>query len=68
MTVAAGRFVLFERIPHGQRWIDVYITSWDTWDEAKAAFPIEGDAVLRDNETGREWRKGYACEWEAAST
>lgn len=60
----AGRFVLFEPID-GE---DAYITSWDTWEEARAAFPIEGNAVLRDDETGRVWRRGYAYEWEAAST
>lgn len=60
----AGRFVLFEPVD-GE---DAYITSWDTWDEAAAAFPIEGDVILRDDATGREWRKGYPYEWEAAST
>ncbi len=57
----AGRFVLFDPP-------DFYITSWDTWEDAKAAFPIEGESVLRDEETGREWRRGYKYEWEAAST
>lgn len=64
MSMVAGRFVLFE--PMGDE--DAYITSWDTWEEAEAAFPIEGNAILRDGETGREWRAGYAYEWEAAST
>lgn len=61
----AGRFVLFE--PIGTE--DVYVTSWDTWAAAAAAaFPIEGSLVLRDEETGRVWRAGFAYEWEAAQT
>jgi len=59
-----GRFVLFESTDDG----DVYITSWDTWQEAEAAFPIEGYLILSDDETGREWRRGYPYKWEAAST
>ena len=60
----AGRFVLFEPDEDG----GFYVTSWDTWAEAEAAFPIQGALVLRDNETGREWFSGSPYEWEAART
>ena len=61
----AGRFVLFEPGPEGE---SHYITSWDTWEECRAAFPIEGKAMLEDGATGRVWRRGDPYEWEAAST
>jgi hypothetical protein len=62
-SVASGRFVLFEK---GEE--DIYITSWDTWEECQAAFPIEYPAILRDDDTGREWHAGDPYEWESART
>lgn len=60
----AGRFVLL----HGPHDDPYYITSWDTWEECSAAFPIEGDARLFDQDTGRMWDKHSKYEWEAAAT
>jgi hypothetical protein len=59
----AGRFVLAYGGPTG--FARGYVTSWDTWEEAAAAFPIERGHYLEDGETGRVWRSGYAYEWEA---
>jgi hypothetical protein len=63
-TLQAGRFVLYQPSEEG----DVYITSWDTWEQCEAAFPIEGEAILHDLYTGRRWTRGCAYEWEAAAT
>ena len=60
----AGRFVMFVQTDEG----DFCVTSWDTWEEASAAFPIQGEHVLRDQETGREWPANTPHEWEAART
>lgn len=61
----AGRFVLFQAMDG----YEAYITSWDTWEAAAAAFPIEdADTVLLDQETERKWRTGSPYEWEAAAT
>lgn len=49
-----GRFVLFILSPG----VIEYVTSWDTWADAQAAFPIEEGFALRDDKTGREWRNG----------
>lgn len=57
-----GRFILVYGEENG------YVTSWDTWDEAEAAFPIGKDFCLVDDETGREWLAGSPYEWEAART
>lgn len=69
MTFEAGRFVLtFE---------GGYVTSWDTWEDAAAAFEeTRGGVALRmpsgfqleDGETGRVWSHGALYEWEAAAT
>lgn len=67
----AGRFVLLHRVPNTIDQSDdvAYITSWDTWEEASAAFPIDdADSFLLDQETGREWLAGSPYEWEAART
>jgi hypothetical protein len=42
-----------------------YVTSWDTWGEAEAAFPIGWMCFLRDDETGRTWLPGAPHEWDA---
>jgi len=57
----AGRFVLV----YGD---DGYVTSWDTWEEAEAAWPIPSEYRLEDGETGRVWHGGTPYEWEAAQT
>lgn len=41
-----------------------YETSWDTWEEAAAAFPL-GGGRLRDEATGRTWWPGAPYEWAA---
>lgn len=66
MTFESGRFVLYERNFETNE--SEYITSWDIWEQCESAFPIEGNTVLLDQETGRVWYKGYKYEWEAAST
>ena len=58
----AGRFVLLESHPDAQ----VYVTSWGTWEEAEAAFPIPFMCFLRDDETGRQWLPGAPYEWDAS--
>lgn len=62
---SAGRFTLVAED-------DIYVTSWDTWEEAAVAWPEEGRMVapyrLVDNETGREWLPGARHEWEDART
>ena len=60
----AGRFVLFVQTAEGR----FCVTSWDTWEEASAAFPVGAEHVLWDGETGREWLAGTPYEWEAART
>lgn len=60
----AGRFVLL----HGSKDEPYYITSWDTWEECEVAFPIENDAWLFDQDTGRKWDRHSKYEWEAAAT
>lgn len=62
----AGRFVLLHNGPTG--FGRGYVTSWDTWDDAEAAFPIEAGFRLEDGETGRVWHPGSTYEWEAAQT
>jgi hypothetical protein len=62
----SGRFILTQ---NGE-----YVTSFDTWEEAAAAFePTRGDRIppgflLEDKETGRFWHPGAPYEWEAAWT
>lgn len=69
MTFRSGRFTL--------AWIGAadersYVTSWDTWEEAAAAFNEMGRMpygyALYDNETGRVWRPGARYLWEEAQT
>jgi hypothetical protein len=60
----AGRFVLLHDVDGEQ----AYITSWDSWEECEVAFPIEGDAYLLDQDTGRRWDRFSRYEWEAAAT
>lgn len=69
----AGRFVLvtvwFEGGMDGEEL--GYVTSWDTWDEAIAAFEngrIPAGYRLIDDETGRVWPPGARYEWEDAQT
>lgn len=61
----AGRFTLVAED-------DIYVTSWDTWEAAKVAWPeggvMEAPYRLVDNETGRVWHPGARYEWEAAQT
>lgn len=68
--MTSGRFVLLMLVERnhapGER--DVYITSWDTWEECEVAFPLPPDTILQDCETGREWWPGSNYEWEAART
>lgn len=60
----AGRFTL---VAEG----DSYVTSWDTWEEARGAWPhddvMQSPYRLVDNETGRVWLPGARYEWEAAT-
>ena len=58
----AGRFVL---LSHANGVQPEYVTSWDTWEEAAAAFPIGWMCFLRDDETGRAWYPGAPYEWDA---
>ena len=60
----AGRFVLLHVFEEEEG----YVTSWDSWDDCDAAFPIDKEFVLRDQETGRAWLPGSKYEWEAAQT
>lgn len=50
----------------------MYVTSFDTWEEAQVAFEADGrlphKLFLFDGETGREWIPGSPYEWEAART
>lgn len=64
--VFAGRFVLLYDGPTG--FGRGYVTSWDSWEEAEAAWPIEAGYRVEDGETGRVWRAGFPYEWEAAQT
>lgn len=61
----AGRFTLVAED-------NIYVTSWDTWEEAAVAWPEEGRMIapyrLVDNETGCEWLPGARHEWEDART
>lgn len=65
MSFEAGRFTLVAQD-------DIYVTSWDTWEEAAVAWPESGRMTegyrLIDNETGRVWHPGAPYEWEAAQT
>ena len=63
--VRAGRFVL---LSYANGVEPQYVTSWDTWEEAEAAFPIGWMCFLRDDKTGREWLPGAAYEWEIKPT
>lgn len=60
----ASRFVLVHDI-NGE---EGYCTSWETWADCEAAFPLAADFRLIDQETGREWVAGAAYDWEAART
>lgn len=62
MTFKAGRFVLTDETEMQ------YVTSWDTWEEAEAAFPIDKGFRLIDCETNRMWDHHSPYEWEAAAT
>lgn len=73
MTFQAGRFTLTHvGFQEGDEAPDEgYVTSWDTWGEAIAAFEdgrIPVGFRLYDNETGRVWHPGARYEWEAAQT
>lgn len=61
-AATAGRFVL---LSNANGVVAEYVTSWDTWEEAEAAFPIGWMCFLRDDETGREWLPGAPYEWDA---
>ncbi len=56
----SGRFVLvcctYEDGMDAPEW--GYVTSWDTWEQAEAAFPIARGFKLIDDVTGREWISG----------
>lgn len=62
---ASGRFTLVAED-------NAYVTSWDTWEQAGAAWPKDGRLPapyrLVDNETGRVWHSGSRHEWEDAQT
>lgn len=69
MTFKAGRFVLASGTPEEH---NLYVTSFDTWEECEVAFEEDGCMssylYLHDGETGREWGPGARYEWEAART
>lgn len=67
MTFEAGRFTLCATHLEGL----AYVTSWDTWEEAEAAFAngrMPDGHQLVDNETGRVWLPGTRHVWEDAQT
>jgi hypothetical protein len=65
LTFTSGRFTL---VAHE----DIYVTSWDTWEEARIAWGADGLMFapyrLVDNETGRVWHPGARYDWEDAQT
>ena len=64
----AGRFVLCSPMESSE---PAYVTSWDTWEECRAAFEngrMPAGFELHDDETGRVWHPGARYVWEDAQT
>ena len=64
----SGRFVLYTLTETPLVTHRYYITSFETWEQCECVFPIEGDAVLLDLETGRRWDRYSRYVWEDAAT
>jgi hypothetical protein len=68
VKVPAPRFTLVSVMHVGPGGELGYVTGWDDWEGAAAAFPIEPGYRLYDNETGRVWHPGARYVWEDAQT